>query len=179
MEDLLLLFDLDSTSEVARHCKKLVVTSEDFANVILAGQIGELGTYRYASHFREISPPELVPTEEELRALGSAKVGEVPHVAQKALRKFSQVFVDRRLLCAHLFYTPNQQCWHLFFFDQRDYTARNNHWKHGPHIHYSRESLANRPLGDMWNGVRANIPVFPRALHIRYNYQHNRTRAAS
>ena len=80
----------------------------------------------------------------------------------------------RRLLSVHLFYSPSYEFWHLFYFDQRDHDPRDNHWKHGPHLHYSQNSFTRESLASVWDKVRQPKPEFPRALHIRYDYHHNR-----
>ncbi|MFZ2308816.1 MAG: hypothetical protein WAW73_21400 [Rhodoferax sp.] len=179
LEKLLTLLNIDRKKEVERHCRDLVITSEDLVNLIIGGRSGVLGPYQYACHFHEISPDELEPTDGEIRALGLAKPGPLVGRALKAVRKMNQGFRDRRLLAVHLFYTRSQRYWHLFYFDQRDYGERQNHWKHGPHIHYSRESFVQQSLEQVWAGVCNAQPVFPKSIHISYDYHHNRRRAAA
>jgi hypothetical protein len=43
-----------------------------------------------------------------------------------------------------------------------------NHRKHGPHIHYSRETLANAQLVDVWAKICAKPPRPPASLHIPF-----------
>ena len=100
-----------------------------------------------------------------------------PREARKTVTKVFQIFQDRRMFSAHLFYTPSNKFWHLFYFDQLDVTDINNHWKAGgPHIHYSRESFTSAPLADVWRRVRARPPNPPPSVHVRYDYHHNRKR---
>jgi len=87
------------------------------------------------------------------------------------------MFKDRRLLAVHLFYARSQKHWHMFYFDQRDYSADNNHWLHGPHIHYSQSSFTRETLATVWRGVCQAKPEFPKSVHIRYDYHYNRRRA--
>lgn len=176
LEGLLGLFNLSKKREVERYCQSLVITSEDFANVLLAARIAGLGPYRYACHFHELTPEHLHPKQEELSALGSNGVGPLKGPALKAIRKMDQIFRDRRLLAMHLFYSPSQKYWHLFYFDQRDYEARGNHWKHGPHIHYSQDLFTREPLEQMWSRATSDKPSFPPSRHVRYDYHHNRRR---
>lgn len=176
MERFLGLFNLSKKKQVERYCQDIVITSEDFANVLLAARITGLGPYRYACHFQEATPEHLHPKNEELSALGSNGVGKLKGPALKAMWKVNQIFRDRRLLAMHLFYTPSQKYWHLFYFDQRDYDARENHWKHGPHIHYSQDLFTKEPLEQVWSHATSDKPRFPPSLHVRYDYHHNHRR---
>ena len=76
----------------------------------------------------------------------------------------------------HLFYSRSQKYWHMFYFDQRDYQATENHWKHGPHIHYSQDRFTIEPLQDVWRKATSQAPELPPAIYIRYDYHHNRRR---
>lgn len=174
LEKLLGLFNLGRKREIERYCQNLIITSEDFAKVLLASRITGLGPYRYACHFREITPDELKLRENELTSLGKSEPGPLKGDALKSVRKIDQMFRDRRLLSVHLFYTHSQNYWHMFYFDQRDYQSSRNHWKHGPHIHYSHDSFTKVSLNDIWSLIVAEKPVFPPSIHIRYDYHHNR-----
>lgn len=112
-----------------------------------------------------------------MEALGRNGVGPLFLRAQRTVRKIDQIFKDRRLLAAHLFYSSGHKYWHMFYFDQRDYRVQGNHWEHGPHIHYTQDCFTKDPLDVVWQRVRAEKPEFPRSIHIRYDYQHNRRRA--
>jgi hypothetical protein len=174
LENLVTLLNLGRKSEVERYCKSLVIRSEDLADLFLAGRIAGLPPYQYACHFADSVPEELNPSDEELEALGKAKVGLLTGSALKAARKFDQTYKVKRLLAAHLFFTQSHKCWHMFYFDQRDYGKFDNHWKHGPHIHYSQDSFVLEPLQLIWNRVCAPHPKFPRSVHVRYDSPHNR-----
>jgi hypothetical protein len=176
-DDLVALFNLSRKREVEAHCRRLVVRSEEFAQVLLAARVAGLGPYVYANHFVEVAPATLVPTTEELSALGRNGLGRVAGGALKAVRKMDQMFKDRRLLAVHLFYSRSQKYWHMFHFDQRDYSDEKNHWAHGPHIHYSQHSFTREDLASVWRKLCQPEPVLPRSVHIRYDYHHNRRRA--
>lgn len=171
---LLGLFNLSKKREVEHYCQDLVISSNDFASMLLAGRVAGLGPYRYACHFHEITPEHLHPKKEELSALGKNGVGPLQGAALKAMRKVNQIFRDRRLLAMHLFYTTSQKYWHLFYFDQRDYEDRKNHWRHGPHIHYSQDLFTKEPLPQVWASATAENPSFPPSIHVRYDHHHNR-----
>ena len=91
LEGLLGLFNLSKKGEVERHCQGLVITSEDFANVLLAGRIAGLGPYRYACHFHELTPEHLNPKQEELSALGSNGVGPLKGPTLKAIGRWTKL----------------------------------------------------------------------------------------
>ena len=170
------LLNTSGKQEASRYAKDLAVTSEALVGIILAAQVGGLGPYAYASYDREISPDTLNPTNEELNALGRTGVGKATGLALKAIRKIDQQFKERSLLVVHLFYSQSHRHWHMFYFDQRDYAARRNHWKHGPHIHYSQDTFTRKPLSEVWANIQAPKPTFPPELHIRFDYHYSRRR---
>jgi hypothetical protein len=165
---LLTLFNFEKKKDVEKYCRDAVFASLALSDIILAASDGGLETYRYKSHFAELSPPHLEMTDVDLRALGMSRVGTLDDDARTAARKVSQMFVDRKLFAAHMFYTPNHDLWHLIYFTQRDIDRRSNHWVAGAHIHYSRESYANKPLKQVWADVCDDPPKPPRGEHIRY-----------
>ena len=174
LERLVPLLNTSGRKEASRYARDLTVTSEALVAIILAAQVGGLGPYAYTSYDREISPDTLNPTKEELNALGRTGVGQVTGLALKAIRKLDQQFKERSLLVIHLFYSRSHRHWHMFYFNQRDYTPRRNHWKHGPHIHYSQDAFTREPLSEVWARIRASKPLFPPKVHIRFDYHHNR-----
>ena len=176
-ERLLQLLNLGAKKDVQKYCRDLIIRSEDLSNLILIGRVAGLENYKYACHFAQIAPEHLNPTQRDLAALASNGVGPLSRAARKTATKMFQIFQDRRMFCAHLFYMPSMAYWHLFYFDQRDTTDHNNHWRiGGPHIHYSRESFSREPLRDVWRKVCASPPETPASVHIRYDYHHNRKR---
>jgi hypothetical protein len=176
LESLVPFLNTCGKREASRYAKDLTITSEALVGIILAAQAGGLGPYAYASYDREISADTLSPTNEELTALGRAGVGKAAGLALKAIRKIDQQFKERSLLVVHLFYSRSNRYWHMFYFDQRDYAARGNHWKHGPHIHYSQDTLTREPLLEVWAKIQAPKPRLPPELHIRFDYHHSRRR---
>jgi hypothetical protein len=134
-----------------------------------------LGNYQYACHFADCIPEHLEPTEAERDAIGRSKVGPVvDNAAKKFLTKTGQTFVERKLFAAHLFYSPSQRHWHLFYFEQRDKAEYRNHWKHGPHIHYTSEMLMRTPLSEVWGKVQTDQAAYLKGLHVRYIDHHHR-----
>ena len=121
LDDLLTLFNIGKKSDVKTHCRKLVIKSEDFTNVILAANVGRLDPYEHIEHHKEITPAFLQLSEDEQEALGRSGLGQIKGKALKAVRKIDQIFKDRRLLSVHVFYDKSQSFWHMFYFDQRDH----------------------------------------------------------
>jgi len=177
LERVLQLFNVAAKNDVKKYCRDLVIHSDDLTNMILAGRVSALRPYEYACHFSQIEPEHLNPTERNFAALAVNGVGPLSREARKTVTKVFQIFQDRRIFSAHLFYTPSNKFWHLFYFDQRDVTDINNHWKAGgPHIHYSRESFTSAPLAEVWRRICARPPNPPPSVHVRYDYHHNRNR---
>jgi hypothetical protein len=164
---LLDLFNLPDKKAVQKFCRNAVITIEEFASVTMAAGARLLGPYRYARHFVELVPEHLNPTADDIGVLGTPE-------GEKTMRKVSQMFKDRRKVGVHLFFLPSKERWHLLYFDQRDMSGTNNHWKAGPHVHYSRESYTNDPLDTVWTRICAKRPEFPAAEHLRYLDRPNR-----
>ena len=151
-----------------QYCRTLVIQSSDLAAAIFFAQAGVFEPYKYASCFREWSPAHLKLTEEDRTALVTNGVGPLQPAARKTLNKVHATFHDRRMLAAHLLYTPDFVSWFVFFFDQRDVATRNQHWKHGPHIHLVSSHWPNLRLDELWREVREGRPAFASKLHVRY-----------
>jgi hypothetical protein len=162
------LLNLDSKADVERHCRDLVVHGDDFAGLVLTAQMGDVGEYRYASHFDERIPDQLNPSAAQREAAGRAKVGPLEGDAKKFFSKIDQIFKQRRLFAAHLLYMPSHEYWHLFYFDQRDRADEANHWREGPHIHYANDRFHRDPLTHIWARVRSGETAFLKPVHIRY-----------
>ncbi len=92
LEKLVGLLNLGRKREIERYCRDLVITSEDLADVLLAARVAGLGPYRYAVHFRELTPEHLEPTDEDREALGRNGVGPLSVRAQRTVRKIDQIF---------------------------------------------------------------------------------------
>jgi hypothetical protein len=168
IEDILNLMNKTKKRDAITFCKKLTINSTDFANLILVAIAGILDPYKYANHFNDRIPGHLIPSDEERTAMGSNGIGPLRGKAKQAISKFSQMFIDRRYLAAHLFYTLNYKYWHLFYFDQRDNEDHNNHWKEGPHIHYVSDLWTQFKMPDIWNRVLSGDTKFGSTPHIRY-----------
>ncbi|MDA8172310.1 MAG: hypothetical protein M0Z48_10860 [Nitrospiraceae bacterium] len=164
---LIQIFNIKTKKELEQYCKSITINNSDFTALILAAQAGVLYPYKYASSFQDKIPVHLKPKQEEMRALGQAKKGPLEGDARKCVRRVFQLFIERRCLAAHLFYTSNWKYWHLFYFDQRDQLAEKNHWRLGPHIHLVNDLWSNLSLEDVWNKIKGGERSFP-SIHIRF-----------
>ncbi len=168
LEQLIYLLTLPDKKSVEKYCRELIVAHQDLGQFLLGARMGAVSPYHYACHFDDRVPEHLVPNEADSGGLARAFLDRQARRAQKVARKFSQIFQDRRMFCAHLLYTPSKAHWHLFYFDQRDMTPYGNHWRNGAHIHYSRECYVNRSLDEMWADVCGSPPKVPASEHVRY-----------
>ena len=109
LERLVRLFNLRDKKSVEKYCREVVITSEDLFHIILAGRADGIRPYQYTCHFDQYSPAHLNPTERDLSALASNGVGLMSRSARKTATKIAQIFQDRRLFSAHLFYTQSQR----------------------------------------------------------------------
>lgn len=160
---------LEKKSEVEKLCRTKVIRKADLAELILAGEFGMLPWHHMRYH-RQFAPEHLIPTDAEQAAMATAKVGvEAPRLAQKFMSKIGAMIDERRMISGHMFVTPDQKDWHFFYFDQRDVDPYNNHWTHGPHIHYLNHLWPNRTAQSVWTEFTTGNPIMKKSLHIRFH----------
>src|SRR5262249_14535351 len=87
---------------------------------------------------------------------------------RKTANKISAIFDDRRLLSGHIFFTPDKSEWHFFYFDQRDFAERGNHWQGGSHIHLINYLWPDRTADATWKEFCIGNPQMRGALHVRF-----------
>ena len=169
LEEFFRLFDAPTKADAEKICRVMQVSDEGLYMLIEAASSGQLSPYQYACHFSAHVPEHLSFGKREHGALGGTGPGPFDQEATRAATRISQTFRERRQFAAHLFYVPDHGIWHLIYFDQRDRTPYDNHWKvGGPHVHYSRESICNEPLEIVWEAIHRKLPRAPKAFHIRY-----------
>lgn len=151
-----------------KYCRELVVARDQLVELFLNGHAGNTGRFAYAVHFQQYHPGSLRPTDAERAALAENGLGPLKGKALKLITKVTQMFKDRRLLAVHLFYSADRKYWHMIYFDQRDNAEMDNHWQHGPHIHYSSELFTTAPLQEIWANATSEQATFPPSVHIRY-----------
>jgi hypothetical protein len=154
--------------DLEKYCRKLILRQIDFSLALLGAHAGAFEPYEYAKCFREWVPDHLNLTDDNLGAIGANGIGPLGKAAQKTMNKVSQIFQDRRMLAAHLFYTPDHACWDLFYFDQRDHAEHGNHWQYGPHIHLISWHWPNLELADVWERIQRGDANFPNKIHLRF-----------
>lgn len=160
------LLQCTTKKDLTRHANRITIRSEDLAAMIVGAQHGAFNPYKYANYFERYFPPDSMPTDRDADALAANGVGLLSPEAKKFVNKIFHLHDAQRAFAAHLLYTPNFRYWHLFFFDNRDKKEDQNHWKEGPHIHYTSD-LFGLKLVDIWPRVCAMDTTFKK-LHIRY-----------
>lgn len=178
MDKFIELLNLKQKKDIENFCKDLVITSEEFADFIVAGMAGVLTPYLHWRHHVNLEPEHLWPTQEELDALHNNGVGNIEGKGLKAVKKIGQMFEDRKLLSVHVFYHSSKKYWHMFYFNQRDTAAHGNHWDLGPHIHYTHDTFLNVDLDEVIEQILAPKPKLPKSIHIKYDYHQNREKDA-
>jgi hypothetical protein len=167
-EALLKMFDFDKKRELEKYCRDVVINSSDFANFILACELGSFPLL-HKIHYRDHVPEHLYLSDQDTAALAANPVGPLQPDAQKAVRKISQMFKDRRYLVGHIFYLPDLSKWHFFQFDQRDLEdERGNHWKEGAHVHFLNWLWPNYDATTLWENFTSGKAKMNDSLHVRY-----------
>lgn len=169
LKDLLDIFNCKSKRELEKLARNKVIYQQDFVALILAAQHNELTPYMYSNHFDRRTPSYLIPNQEEYEAISNNGVGKYKTPkAQKFANKIFQFSYQQRMTAAHLFYTPDHKYWHLFYFDDKDKSKYDNHWKHGPHIHFVSDLWPNLSLSYVWEKVCSGKLSFNNKLHLKY-----------
>jgi hypothetical protein len=167
LDDLLTIFTIKKKSDLKKHCRSITIFQSDLANLIWTC-MGD-GPFLHQAYHRDFVPEHLVLTNDDLGAFVANGVGVMQPRAKKTANKISAMFDERRLLSGHMFLGPEQSQWHLFYFDQRDFTERNNHWEGGSHIHLINNLWPGRTAEQTWQEFRTGNPQMRGALHIRFN----------
>lgn len=165
LDDLISILSIDRKQELKRHCRVATITQTDFANLIMTCMAGGI-PLSHRRHHRGYIPDHLQLSEHDIGAL--TPTGQFKERAQKTMRKVSAIFNERRLLSGHIFLSPDHSRWHLFYFDQRDFSERNNHWDGGSHIHLINWLWPGRTAQSTWREFCDGNPNMKGALHIRF-----------
>ncbi len=173
LQGLVDLLNCETKRDLEKHCRSFVLNSRALAQAIQIAMTGGFAPYLYQSCFRQWSPDHLNLKEQDLAAFSASSAGPFTPGARKTANKIFQMFEDRRMLAAHLLYTPDREYWFLFYFDQRDTANPNRHWKHGPHIHLVSHHWPGLRLDDVWQGIQSGRANFPNKIHLRYQRPHD------
>ena len=159
-------------SDLIKLCKETIITEDAFGALISACDAAQL-PWRHQISYRDIMPDNLQYTDQDSKSLGHSIVGPLTKSAMKAWRKWHQLLKDRRYLVGHIFYTSDHSNWHFFYFDNRDLTPYENHFKHGgPHIHLINFLWPDHTCESLWNFFQNDNPKMNGAEHIRFHREH-------
>ena len=167
-DGLLKIFQINKKKDLIKHCKSIVIHGDDFANLIMVCDAFNVGLI-HKIYTRDFVPEHLHPTKEDAKALDTSEEGKFQGKGLKFVRKINQIFRDRRFVVGHLFYTPDLQYWHFFYFDQRDIAEYDNHWQFGSHIHFINYLWRNYDAKSIWQTFQSDDPFIKGSLHIRYD----------
>lgn len=170
LEKFLLIFDITHKSRLVEHCKTLTIFGRDLANLILACQFGRIPIEHFPV-FHEHTPEHLEVNDQDRESLVRNGVGPLSFRGQKAVRKVTTIFKERRLFAGHMFWVPSHTGeWHFLYFDQRDRAQVDNHWKHGSHIHLINWLTHPRlDPNDLLNKLlQSERPKLSGSLHVRF-----------
>ena len=148
---LLKMFTFDKKRELEQYCRTIVIDSSAFANFTLACELTG-SPFIHEIHYRDHVPEHLYLSDKDSAALAANGVGLLQPDAQKAVRKISQMFKDRRYLVGHIFYTPDEQ----------------NHWKEGAHIHFLNWLWPNYDAKTVWASFTSGKAKMNDSVHVRY-----------
>jgi hypothetical protein len=160
------ILEIDKRRELKKHCKDAVIYERDLAALIFTCELGWL-PWRYHHCFRDFRPAELELTTEDV-AMFRLKDNESVQDISKVARKIRQMHEVRRYLVGHIFHTDDLSRWHLSYFDQRDVSARKNHWEAGSHIHLINYLWPNWNAQSIWDHFTSGNVAMSNAFHIRY-----------
>jgi hypothetical protein len=167
---LMKLFTFPTKSELEKHARALTIHISDFVQLV---QMCELASEPFEHHrfHRDRVPGHLTLSDVERNTLFTSEVG-VPLTgkAVTAVNKISQLFKERRHISGHMFITPDHTKWYCFYFDQRDVDRDDQHWQHGPHIHFVNYLWPKLTAQGVWDEIQSDKPKLRDSLHIRWSH---------
>lgn len=151
LESVLKIFSFEKKGELEKYCRNIVISSEDFFALVLACEHSR-NPFSHEISYRNKVPQHLNPSDSEIQALESTPAASLlTGEAEKAVRKMSQMFEERRYLVGHMFFTPDFSKWHFFCFDQHDLETKGNHWKVGSHVHFINWLWSGQDAKAVWS----------------------------
>ncbi|MEO8427362.1 MAG: hypothetical protein ABI651_09650 [Verrucomicrobiota bacterium] len=155
----LLLFE--KQREVESYCRNFVLRQTALTSLI--SNAPRFGLQHFRQH-REFRPEHLTPTQADLLSIRASVEPNAPY-PKKILRKFVQVFKERKHVSAHLF--ASEVHWHLFYLTFQDLEEFDNHWEHGPHVHFVNFLWPSIDLEAVWKSFESRNSQHP-GVHIRW-----------
>jgi hypothetical protein len=169
LDGLLKIFEFEKKGDVKKYCGGLVISSKDFFALVLACEHSGI-PFSHEITYRGKVPGHLVPSDSEIEALKNTPAGSLlSGDADKAVRKMSQMFEERRYLVGHMFFVPDLSRWHFFCFDQRDLETEGNHWKKGSHVHFVNWLWPGQDAKAIWSDYVTEDIRPGGALHLRFS----------
>lgn len=165
LEGFLKIFTFDKKRDLEKYCKDVKINQSDFVAFIKSCKINPT-LFRYKMHKHDQVPKHLEITESTFEPISKNGVGPLNKEAKKSVKKISQFLIDRRYMVSHAFFNPNNDEWHLFYFDQRDMGQKNNHWEGGSHIHYISWLWPHHDFKKVWDDLRKKNETPKDGLHI-------------
>lgn len=161
------LFSLKKKSDVMKMVKTITLTKDELVRAIFNANF--LG-FTYLKKHKYFIPDDIKPTNEEKEALSNNGIGLIrSKKAKKFVKKIGEHFKKRKVISSHLFFKDNE--WHLLYFDYNDaYVKTQNHFKGGPHIHYTSFLLTSMTREVVWD-MLDNRQVKIQSTHLRYDPQ--------
>ncbi len=144
-------------SESEKVAKNLTIQENDLFRLI--NNCTQLG-FTCLSRFPEFVPEHLNITEDDRKNITTGTL-------RKVSSKLSSLFVFRKNVHVHLFERASE--WHYFYFSYNDIESdAENHWKHGPHIHYISHLWPNIDADRVWSAFNKRRTRISGSLHIRF-----------
>ena len=163
------LFTLEKKRDLESYTRGKSMHASNLGDFILSCKYFPLGY----GHFRVIhntEPEHLKIGLENLDCLQPSRRSNKDN--DRAIRKLgtriNQLFKDRRYLVSHFFPKLDASKWHLIYFDQRDTSKHDSHWKVGSHIHFVSSLWQNISIEEIWTKIHEEKPKFSSAIHISY-----------
>lgn len=169
LESLLKMLSFEKKGELEKYCRNVVISSKDFFALVVACELSR-NPFSHEISYRDKVPEHLDPSDSEIQALENTAAGSLlTGDAEKAVRKMSQMFEERRYLVGHMFFAPDLSKWHFFCFDQRDLETKGNHWKEGSHVHFINWLWPGHGAKAVWSDFVTEDLRPGGAIHLRFS----------
>lgn len=168
--DIFSLFEANTKNEVKRLCSNLELSFDDIRYLVKLSEAKVIEfPYLHACKLYEHVPESLKLTKKNIDAFTSNGVGKLSPQAKKTVNIIFEMPKQIKRSTAHLFYHPDHQFWHLFYFDIRDRDVDSNHWEYGTHLHYVSWVWPNLECRSVWKSFcESGKKGIGGDLHIRF-----------
>jgi hypothetical protein len=163
------VFETEKKSDLEKLARHTVVKQIDL--VAFIHNCKSLG-FRHEIKRKEFVPESVILGKKEFEALKQNGVGPMSKEAQKVVSKTQALFEQRKVNIGHLFFKENE--WHCLYFSYKDMSPRDNHWKHGPHMHYTNSRIMDWSRRKMGYALDERDLTGIRNIHIRFEDKRNK-----